>query len=178
MVDMMQDVVRRGTAYSSVWAQGFRHPAGGKTGTTNDGTDVWFIGFTPDLVAGVWMGFDQPKKIKANAQGGLLAAPAWTAFMTEVYQNRPAPRPWARPEDVVAVEIDRSTGLLRNPFCPADVVGYEFFIDGTQPVRECDVHSPFSIFTPDSGAIVPGDTAGQRTGRDTARAVPNPFKIP
>ena len=181
MVDMMQDVVRRGTAYGSVWAQGFRHPAGGKTGTTNDGTDVWFIGYTPDLVAGVWMGFDQPKKIKANAQGGLLAAPAWTAFMTEVYQTKPAPKPWARPEDVVAVEVDRTTGLLRNPFCPADVVGYEYFIDGTQPMRECDLHSPFSIFTPDSGSIlpmVPGGSPDERARRDSARAVPDPFKIP
>jgi penicillin-binding protein 1A len=180
MVDMMQDVVRRGTAYSAVWAQGFRHPAGGKTGTTNDGTDVWFIGFTPDIVAGVWMGFDQPKKIKANAQGGLLAAPAWTAFMTEVYQNRPAPKPWQRPEDVIAVEVDRTTGLLRNPFCPADVVAYEYFIDGTQPMRECDVHSPFSIFTPDSGAVVPSvpGSPDERPRRDSARVVPDPFKIP
>jgi penicillin-binding protein 1A len=182
MVDMMQDVVRRGTAYSAVWGQGFRVPAGGKTGTTNDGTDVWFIGFTPDLVAGVWMGFDQPKKIKANAQGGQLAAPAWTGFMTEVYQRRAAPNAWARPEDVVAVEVDRTTGLLRNPFCPADVVGYEYFIDGTQPMRECDVHSPFSIFTPDSGAIVPllpgQKPAGEPPARDTSRTVPDPFKIP
>ena len=55
-------------------------PAGGKTGTTNDGTDVWFIGYTSDLVAGVSMGLDRPQKIKANAQGGVLAAPAWTAI--------------------------------------------------------------------------------------------------
>ena len=73
-------------------AAGFHYPAGGKTGTTNDGTNVWFIGYTPDLVAGVWMGFDQPQKIKANAQGGVLAAPAWTSFMREVYRRRPAPR--------------------------------------------------------------------------------------
>jgi hypothetical protein len=102
--------------------------------------------------------------------------------MTEVYQRRAAPNAWARPEDVVAVEVDRTTGLLRNPFCPADVVGYEYFIDGTQPMRECDVHSPFSIFTPDSGAIVPllpgQKPAGEPPARDTSRTVPDPFKIP
>lgn len=76
MVSMMKDVVLRGTA-ARISSSGFRVPAGGKTGTTNDGADVWFIGYTADLVAGVWMGFDKPTKIKANAQGGELAAPAW-----------------------------------------------------------------------------------------------------
>lgn len=145
MVDMMKDVVRRGTAYGAVWGAGFRIPAGGKTGTTNDGTDVWFIGFTADLVAGVWMGFDRPTKIKANAQGGQLAAPAWTAFMKDVYRRKPAPPDWPRPELIVQREVDRTTGLLRNPFCPDEVVYTEFYIPGTEPVRECDVHSPFML---------------------------------
>ena len=69
MVSVMKDVVQRGTA-AGASVHSSRHPAGGKTGTTNDGTDVWFIGYTSDLVAGVWMGFDKPQKIKANAQGG------------------------------------------------------------------------------------------------------------
>ena len=97
MVDMMKDVVQRGTAYQAVWNSGFHIPAGGKTGTTNDGADAWFIGYTADLVAGVWMGFDKPQKIKSNAQGGQLAAPAWTSFMKEVYQRKPAPPDWPRP---------------------------------------------------------------------------------
>ena len=90
MTDALRDVVRHGTAVGSVGAR-INFPAGGKTGTTNDGFDVWFIGFTPDLVTGVWIGFDQPKKIKANAQGGVLAAPAWTAMMREVYERRAHP---------------------------------------------------------------------------------------
>jgi len=92
MVDMMKDVIQHGTAYGSVYGAGFHLPAGGKTGTTNDGNDVWFIGYTPDLVAGVWMGMDLPAKIKADAQGGKLAAPAWTAFMTDVYRGSRSPR--------------------------------------------------------------------------------------
>ena len=147
MVDMMKDVVRRGTA-ASVWASGFHIPAGGKTGTTNDYSDVWFIGFTPDLVAGVWMGFDRPQKIMSDAQGGRLAAPAWLGFMNEVYSRRPEPADWPRPEDIISRDIDWTTGLLRNPFCPDSDVTTEFFIPGTEPTRECDVHSPLTAQPP------------------------------
>jgi len=155
MVDVMKDVVRRGTA-ANVWASGFHIPAGGKTGTTNDYTDVWFIGYTPDLVAGVWMGFDRPQKIMSNAQGGRLAAPAWLGFMNEVYANRPAPADWTRPEDVLTRDIDRTTALLRNPFCPDSDVVTEYFIPGTEPTRECDVHSPLTVGQPaDSSAARP-----------------------
>ncbi len=183
MVDMMKDVVRRGSA-AGVWASGFRVPAGGKTGTTNDYTDVWFIGYTPELVAGVWMGFDRPTKIMGNAQGGRLAAPAWTSFMTEVYQRRSTPSDWPRPEGIIVREIDKTNGLLKNPFCPVDVVAAEYFIQGTEPLRECDVHSPFTV-NPDSltptvpGAIVPGAAPAPQPGRgrDTSR-VENPFKLP
>ena len=88
--------MRRGSA-ASVWASGFHIPAGGKTGTTNDGTDVWFIGYTPDLVTGIWMGFDRPQKIQSNAQGGRLVAPAWTSYMSEIYQRRPVAAGLAAP---------------------------------------------------------------------------------
>ena len=115
MVSMMKDVIQRGTANSSVWEAGFRLPAGGKTGTTNDGTNVWFIGYTADLVAGVWMGFDRPQTIKSDAQGGMLAAPAWTTFMTEVYRRKPAPPDWPMPELITTREIDAHTGLLYSP---------------------------------------------------------------
>ena len=137
MVDMMKDVIRRGTASGSVWGAGFHLPAGGKTGTTNDGTNVWFIGYTADLVAGVWMGFDKPQKIKANAQGGVLAAPAWTSFMTEVYRRKPAPPDWPRPVTILTREVDSRTGLLASPYCPADQAYTEFFVAGTEPTQEC-----------------------------------------
>ena len=188
VMDMMKDVVQRGTAYGGVWGAGFQLPAAGKTGTTNDGTDVWFVGYTPDLVAGVWMGFDRPRKIQSNAQGGRLAAPAWTAFMTEVYQRRPAPRDWPRPETIIAREIDRSNGLIRNLFCPLDSVATEFFIPGTEPVNECDVHTPFTAHG-DSLSHPGAGHPGSRTGvmlpqpthpgrQDTTRALPDPFKLP
>jgi len=95
MVDLLKEVVNSGSGIT-VRRNGFSYPTAGKTGTTNDYSDVWFIGFTTDLVAGVWMGFDQPQRIKDNAQGGQLAAPAWTSFMREVYARKPPPRDWPR----------------------------------------------------------------------------------
>jgi penicillin-binding protein 1A len=151
MVSMMRDVVRRGTAAGSVGSQ-FSIPAGGKTGTTNDGTDVWFVGYTADLVAGVWMGFDKPKKIKANAQGGQLAAPAWTAFMKEAYRRKPAPPDWPRPGGIVTRSIDFATGLLAAPGCRGPF-GDEFFIVGTEPTQPCDLYAPMPGV--DTGAYRP-----------------------
>ena len=165
MVDMMKDVIRRGTAAGSVWGAGFHHPAGGKTGTTNDGTNVWFIGYTADLVAGVWIGFDKPQKIMYDAQGGRLAAPAWTAFMTEVYRRRPAPPDWPRPASIITREIDYTTGLLQTPYCPRNVVGPEVYIPGTEPTRECDRHLGFGYDSLGVGAppvYIPPPSGGTR----------------
>jgi penicillin-binding protein 1A len=167
MVNMMKDVVVRGTA-ARVWSSGFKVPAGGKTGTTNDGADVWFIGYTADLVAGVWMGFDRPTKIKGNAQGGELASPVWSSFMTEVYRRKPQPPDWPRPDGVIAREVDSRTGLLPNASC-ADAIVTEYFVAGTEPTLYCTdggIVSPFAI--PDTTRPAP------RAVRDTS----NPFRIP
>jgi len=154
MVNMMKDVLTKGSA-AGIGASGFKIPAAGKTGTTNDYTDVWFIGYTPDLLAGVWMGFDRPQKIQANAQGGRLAAPAWLSFVNEVYQRRPQPPDWPRPEAIITRQVDDSTGMLRNPFCPASVVINEYFIEGTEPTKECDVHGPFGAHPPTDSTAAP-----------------------
>jgi penicillin-binding protein 1A len=160
MTDALRDVVRHGTAVGSVGSR-IDFPAGGKTGTTNDGFDVWFIGFTPDLVTGVWIGFDQPKKIKANAQGGVLAAPAWTAMMREVYERRAAPGAWPRPDGLTALDIDKTTGYKATPFCPKDVHYIESFIPGTEPTAFCPIHSPFGSLGGVMGGAGPGPaTAG------------------
>ncbi len=115
MVDMLKDVVLRGTAVGRVWNAGFRVPSAGKTGTTNDGADVWYVGFTANLVAGVWIGFDKPKKIMSDAQGGRLAAPAYTNFMIEVYRRKPEPPDWPRPAFILPVSVDTAHGLLSSP---------------------------------------------------------------
>ncbi len=164
MVSMMKDVIQRGTAAGSVGSQ-FHLPAGGKTGTTNDGTDVWFIGYTSDLVAGLWMGFDKPQPIKGNAQGGVLAAPAWTAFMNEVYRRKPAPPDWPRPEGIVVREIDPATGLLAGPGCSGSVT--EYFIVGTDPVQQCM-----------PGYGVPGTGYDSLTGQPYPSTAPTPYPPP
>jgi penicillin-binding protein 1A len=179
MVDMMKDVIRRGTAAGSVWGAGFHLPAGGKTGTTNDGTNVWFIGYTADLVAGVWMGFDKPRKIMYDAQGGRLAAPAWTAFMTEVYRRRQAPPDWPRPQSIITREIDFSTGLLQTPYCPRDLVGSEVYIPGTEPTRECDRHSAFGLPLYDTlGNVVPPPASSPPPISGGTRVAPGAVPVP
>lgn len=136
MTDMLRDVIRRGTAHNAVWNAGFHLPAGGKTGTTNEYADVWFIGFTADLVAGVWVGFDLPVRIMDNAQGGRLAAPAWTAFMLEAYRRKPAPTEWPRPRTLIPLAIDEPTGKRRG-LCGAERAHVEWFIPGTEPSDIC-----------------------------------------
>jgi penicillin-binding protein 1A len=139
ILDGLRDVVRRGTAAGAVGSK-LAVPAGGKTGTTNDGMDTWFIGFTPDLVAGVWVGFDKKQVIMPNAQGGRLAAPAWTAMMKEVYERRKVPAGWAIPEGISSLEVDASTGYLPTGACPRELVRAEFFFPGTEPTERCPIH--------------------------------------
>jgi penicillin-binding protein 1A len=178
MVDMMKDVILHGTAFSAVTAAGFHLPAGGKTGTTNDGNDVWFVGYTADLLAGVWIGMDRPTKIKANAQGGILAAPAWTAFMSEVYRRKPAPPDWPRPDGLVSKDIDRTTGMLKNQYCPLPVVTTEWYLPGTEPIQECNVHSASNTSVGDTLQRVPvvAPAPLATPSRSPADAVPVPQK--
>ncbi|MBP9898667.1 MAG: hypothetical protein KBF28_09875, partial [Gemmatimonadales bacterium] len=140
----LRGVVTNGTANASVYRAGFTIPSGGKTGTTNDYRDVWYIGFTKDLVAGVWMGFDSPQWIMPGAQGGKLAAPAWTQMMLEIYQRRKAPGDWTAPEvRTVTMEIDKTNGLRATPFCPDDVREVRTYPQGQEPKEFCPLHSPF-----------------------------------
>jgi membrane carboxypeptidase/penicillin-binding protein len=89
MADMLADVVDSGTG-SAARRFGFDLPAGGKTGTTNDYRDAWFIGFTPALVAGVWVGYDQPRAIRQNGYASDLAVPLWARFMKSATRGDPA----------------------------------------------------------------------------------------
>jgi penicillin-binding protein 1A len=173
MVSMMKDVVQRGTAYNSVYAAGFRYPAGGKTGTTNDGTNVWFIGYTSDLVAGVWMGFDRPKSIQANAQGGTLAAPAWTMFMTEVYLHRSPPPDWPKPETISTRLIDSQSGLLFAPACAGPTITTEYYLPGTEPTQECTgpYEPPIQYQSPNALTPVTGPTTAQASQEQARRAL-------
>jgi penicillin-binding protein 1A len=87
---------------------------------------------------------DQRQKIMSNAQGGRLAAPAWTSMMREIYERRAPPRDWPRPEGLTFDTIDRKTGYRFTPFCPAEDRYVESFIPGTEPKDHCPIHNPFT----------------------------------
>ena len=142
MNEALQGVVRHGTAATAVGAV-FPIAAGGKTGTTSDYHDVWFIGFTKDLVAGVWMGMDNPVPIMKNAQGAKLAAPAWAQMMNDIYSRRRDPGGWSNISDSVTIEVDKTNGLRATPFCPAALREMRTFAKGREPKEYCPVHSPF-----------------------------------
>lgn len=139
---MMQDVVDRGTG-SRVRQAGLPHSvaAAGKTGTTNEAADAWFVGYTSEIAAGVWMGFDRPRRIMHGAGGGSLAAPIWGRVMADYYRNRPAPAAWQPPIDVVRMEIDSQTGYAATASCPIEDLEEEWFIRGTEPHEYCPFHT-------------------------------------
>jgi 1A family penicillin-binding protein len=136
--DMMRDVVERGTAASIRRYLPRSIPAAGKTGTTNDNSDVWFVGLTPDVVAGVWLGFDKPTSIAPGAAGGSLAAPVWGKMVARYYASKPdlltrSADQWVPPVGVIFGDFDRETGKLATDQTPADQRYTEYFVEGTEP---------------------------------------------
>jgi penicillin-binding protein 1A len=151
MTSMLMDAVNRGTG-SGVRAAGFQMPVGGKTGTTNDYRDAWFIGFTPEVVTGVWVGYDQPREIARRAYGARLAVPLWTAYMKKLPLST---KQFSRPAGIVEQLICAETGLLASPDC--DVVS-EYFTQSNTPQEVCPGHrSENSV-----------DTLGSQTGQGLA----------
>ena len=141
MSDMMADVINAGTG-AQARALGFRLPAAGKTGTTNNFNDAWFIGYTPNLVTGVWIGYDMPHTIARNGFAATVAVPMWAKFMVEA--TRGDKPDWFRvPDTVVAAEICPDSGRLATASCM--VHRRHYFVTGTEPLEYCDVHQP-SLF--------------------------------
>jgi penicillin-binding protein 1A len=132
--DMMRDAVDRGTAGAVRRYVPDTIPVAGKTGTTNDNTDVWFIGMTPDIVAGVWLGLDRPTTITAGGTGGGFAAPIWGDMIGRWYQGGPTTQ-WTPPAGLVAAEVDRDNGLLATDGTPPERRYTEYFIEGTEPLE-------------------------------------------
>ena len=140
MTDMLQDVMRRGTGYPVRRDYKFYGPAGGKTGTTNEFTDAWFVGFTPHLVAGVWVGFDDPSlTLGSGMAGGVVALPFWGQFVKTVYDslNFP-PAEFKEAVNVLKIKICKETKKLPTPYCPEKIE--ELFNVKFKPTDTCDVH--------------------------------------
>jgi penicillin-binding protein 1A len=140
VTNMMESVVERGTGSA---ARKLGRASAGKTGTTNDSKDAWFIGFTPDLLTGVWVGFDADRAL-GSYTGGRAAAPIWTAFMKRALDGRPE-RAFVAPDNVSLVKIDAATGLKA---VPGRASRSEVFIAGTEPQR----FAPRPTITPESVA--------------------------
>jgi penicillin-binding protein 1A len=182
MASMLQDVINAGTAYRAR-QNGFMLPAAGKTGTTNDYNDAWFVGFTPKLVTGVWIGFDQPKTIIRNGYAGEIAVPLWGSFMKVATKDDKSE--WlARPAAVTSANVCRISGKLPNSGCDhvevinrdgvvetRSMIYTEYFVKGTQPTTLCPLHESRSfmdaiagVFGKDSGPPpVPVGAAGLPT---------------
>jgi 1A family penicillin-binding protein len=164
MASMLSDVITSGTAYRAR-QMGFVLPAAGKTGTTNDYNDAWFVGFTPHLVAGVWVGFDQPKTIISNGYAGDVAVPIWAGFMKRATKG--AKSDWLeKPENVVGVNVCRLSGQLPSAGCESaqvvtkegelqtrSMVYTEYFARGTQPTTVCPIHEAPSLLDRLAGAF-------------------------
>ena len=133
MTNLLRGVVQRGTAAS---AQSLNWPLAGKTGTVDDNTDAWFIGFDPNITVGVWMGHDEKKPIGGNETGATAALPTWIEFMKsylDLYADREHPPAFDPPGNIVFMTVDRDSG---QPSASGDHVITEAFISGTQPSRQ------------------------------------------
>jgi penicillin-binding protein 1A len=137
ITQMLQGVVNYGTG-KAVRDMGVTGPVAGKTGTTNEGNDVWFVGYTPSLVAGIWFGYDTPRQITYNPTGGRLAAPAWADFYLAGW-HEPRGSAFMVPPGMVQAEVDPESGELATDYCPRRVK--QWFRVGLEPREECHLHS-------------------------------------
>jgi penicillin-binding protein 1B len=135
VTNMMRSVLNEGTG-ASARGNGFTLDAAGKTGTTNDLRDAWFVGFTPELLTVVWVGLDDNQAI--GLSGAQAALPIWTQFMARGLAGH-ANQAFEVPEGIVFVDIDKETGKLATPGCPK--VFRESFRAGTEPTELCPIHS-------------------------------------
>jgi|GEM_PF-17012 len=178
ITDVLAESLVSGTG-NLVQQTGLKAPAAGKTGTTNEGADAWFVGYTPEIVGGVWIGFDKPRPILDQATGGRLAAPVWGRMLARVYQTRPAPKPWTAPASVVSLPVDPPTGLLIARGCApqSGAARNELFLRGKEPAAYCPGREapPENGFPARRGQIQRDEEAKQETrqiaqAQDQARA--------
>lgn len=171
LTHVMQGVVDRGTA-GSARSMGFRKIAAGKTGTTNDKRDAWFIGFTPKTLALTWVGFDDNDP--TGLSGSDAAVPMWARYMIAVTAGEPN-ADFPVPNGMTITEFDKTTGGLATPYCPRNVIVRGVFKSGTEPTVPCQPHSAPAAPTvvpmyDEFGNLIVTDTA---TTTDTAGVPPS-----
>jgi len=145
MTYLLEGVTESGTG--ALAARELNRPVAGKTGTTDDLADAWFVGFSPSLVAGVWVGFDQKKSLGEGETGARAALPIWIGFMKGALKGKPE-ESFPRPANVVYVPIDRRTGLRATVESSCPVTFLEAFLEGTEPAKACSATEHFRISLP------------------------------
>jgi penicillin-binding protein 1A len=163
----MEGVVQRGTAAGVGFGKEVGKPVAGKTGTTSDYKDAWFIGFTPDVVVGVYMGYDKPRSLGRGETGGALAAPVVKNFLKVALANKP-PVPFRVPPGIKLVRVDLKTGARAGPGSSRVIL--EAFKPGTAPPDDYSVvgygderrdsQPYFGTVPADSGRAVRSGTGG------------------
>jgi membrane carboxypeptidase/penicillin-binding protein len=136
LTNMLEDVINSGTA-AGARARGFTRPAAGKTGTTDDYNNGWFIGFTTDLVTGVWVGYDDNASMGPKMEGARVALPIWTSFMIAATADLPPTR-FTVPSSITSYRVCAESGMLARPECPETY--QELYKSGTQPELSCNFH--------------------------------------
>jgi len=136
MTSMLESVVNEGTA-GSIRSRGITRHLAGKTGTTDDCSDAWFVGFSPDLCTGTWVGFDARRRMGDRVDGARAALPIWIEFMEAALAGVPD-KPFAEPEGIVHRVVCGQTGLVAREGCPEK--RSEVFIEGSEPSRACEEH--------------------------------------
>ncbi|MBI5444914.1 MAG: PBP1A family penicillin-binding protein [Deltaproteobacteria bacterium] len=154
---MLKDVLVYGTA-KSLKKFSLARPSAGKTGTTDDYRDAWFVGYTPQVVTGVWVGYDIPRPGGKGFTGGAVAAPIWERFMRPALAGLP-PVDFPKPERVVAASIDPESGFLATAACPK--IRDEFYIVGTEPTQPCPNHAEPPVTPAPESLLPPPETEGQ-----------------
>jgi penicillin-binding protein 1A len=129
MTNLLKEVITSGTGSR---AAALNRPAAGKTGTTNDNFDAWFVGYTPNIVSAVWLGFDEAQTMGSHEEGGKAAVPIWLEFMQQALDGKPV-RDFSMPKGVIPVKIDAKTGKLANEKTEKAVI--EIFKEGTEPTE-------------------------------------------
>ena len=184
MSTMMADVINAGTG-ARARRLGFTLPAAGKTGTTNDFNDAWFVGYTPHLAAGVWVGFDQPHTIVPNGFAADIAVPAWATFMKAATKND-KPEWLLPPPGISTATVCRISGKLATEGCQdvevvtkddriehRSMIYTEYFARGTEPTSYCDLHPTHGILTKIAAALggeTPSPARVDETGTPTPTA--------
>jgi membrane carboxypeptidase/penicillin-binding protein len=148
---MLKDVLIYGTA-KSLHGFSLERPSAGKTGTTDNYCDAWFIGYTPHLITGVWAGYDKPTPMGKGFTGGVICAPIWERFTRSALADKPA-IDFSKPDSVISVQIDPVTGDLATPDCPKKQK--EFYIEGTEPTAYCQNHGGFDLVPAPPAPILP-----------------------